>query len=57
MLRRVPVVSADGLLVGRELGAATVGLVGMTPAARRWRTLLAPSAPRCVGYDPALHAT
>ena len=34
LLRRVPVLSAEGLLVGRELGGATVGLVGMAPAAR-----------------------
>ena len=28
LLRRVPVAGADGVLVGRELGAATVGLLG-----------------------------
>ena len=57
MLRRVPVVNAEGLLVGRELGAATVGLVGMTPAARLMARLLGAFGSRVVGYDPALHAT
>jgi D-3-phosphoglycerate dehydrogenase / 2-oxoglutarate reductase len=32
MLRRVPVVSTEGMLVGRELGGCTVGIIGMTPA-------------------------
>ena len=30
MLRRVPVINSDGMLVGGEIGAATVGLIGMT---------------------------
>ncbi len=34
MLRRVPVLNGEGLLVGRELGGSTVGLVGMVPTAR-----------------------
>ena len=34
LLRRVPVQASDGMLVGRELGCAAVGLIGMTPAAR-----------------------
>ena len=38
LLRRVPVVSAEGLLVGRELGGATIGLIGMVPARVRWRS-------------------
>ena len=33
LLRRVPVISDEGLLVGRELGASTVGIVGLTPGA------------------------
>ncbi len=57
MLRRVPVVSAEGLLVGRELGGATVGLVGMTPAARPLAQLLGAFGSRVVGYDPAIHAS
>jgi D-3-phosphoglycerate dehydrogenase len=57
MLRRVPVVSADGLLVGRELGGATVGLVGMVPAARSVAQLLAAFGARVVGYDPSVHAS
>jgi phosphoglycerate dehydrogenase-like enzyme len=55
MLRRVPVRSADGMLVGRELGGATVGLVGMTPAARPLAQLLGAFGARVVGYDPAMH--
>ena len=57
LLRRVPVVGSDGMPVGRELGAATVGLVGMAPAARSMAQMLAGFGSRMVGYDPALHAT
>ena len=56
MLRRVPVVNAEGRRVGRELGAATVGLIGMTPAAQRLAALLSAFGSRVVGYDPMLHA-
>ena len=56
MLRRVPVLSDDGLLVGRELGSMRVGLVGMAPAARPLAQLLGAFGARVVGYDPALHA-
>lgn len=57
MLRRVPVVNAEGLLVGRELGGATVGLIGMVPAARSLAQLLAAFGSRVVGYDPSVHAS
>ncbi len=57
MLRRVPVVSAEGLLVGRELGGMTVGLIGMTPAARALVPLLGAFGARVIGYDPAVHAS
>lgn len=57
LLRRVPVVGSDGMLVGRELGAATVGLVGMAPAARLMAQMLAGFGSKVVGYDPALHAS
>jgi phosphoglycerate dehydrogenase-like enzyme len=57
MLRRVPVVSEDGLLVGRELGASTVGLIGMTPGARSVAQLLQAFGSRVLGYDPAVHAS
>src|SRR5438034_7533762 len=57
LLRRVPVVGSDGMLVGRELGAATVGLVGMAPSARSMAQLLAPFGSKVVGYDPSLHAS
>jgi D-3-phosphoglycerate dehydrogenase len=57
MLRRVPVLSPDGLMVGRELGGATVGLVGMVPAARALSQLLNAFGSRVIGYDPAVHAT
>lgn len=57
MLRRVPIVGSDGLLVGRELGAATVGLVGMPPAARSMSQMLGAFGSKIVGYDPSLHAS
>lgn len=57
MLRRVPVVGADGMRVGRELGSLTVGLVGMAPAARPMAQLLRGFGSRIVGYDPGLHAS
>jgi D-3-phosphoglycerate dehydrogenase len=57
LLRRVPVVGSDGMLVGRELGAATVGLVGMAPAARSMAQMLSGFGSKMVGYDPALHAS
>ena len=57
LLRRVPVVGSDGMLVGRELGAATVGLIGMAPAARSMAQMLAGFGSKMVGYDPALHAS
>ncbi len=57
MLRRVPVVNAEGLLVGRELHNATVGLIGMAPAAQPLAQLLDAFGSNVVGYDPALHAS
>ena len=57
LLRRVPVVNAEGLMVGRELGGSTVGLVGLTPAARPMAQLLAAFGSRVVGYDPAVHSS
>ncbi len=57
MFRRVPVLSPEGLLVGRELGGATIGLVGMVPAARALAQLLAAFGSRVIGYDPAVHAS
>jgi D-3-phosphoglycerate dehydrogenase / 2-oxoglutarate reductase len=57
MFRRVPVLSPEGLLVGRELGGATVGLVGMVPAARALAQLLTAFGSRVIGYDPAVHAS
>jgi phosphoglycerate dehydrogenase-like enzyme len=56
LLRRVPVVGSDGMLVGRELGAATVGLVGMAPSARSMAQMLSGFGSKMVGYDPALHS-
>ena len=40
LLRRVPVRGADGSVAGRELGGATIGLVGMPPSARTIAQLL-----------------
>jgi phosphoglycerate dehydrogenase-like enzyme len=57
MLRRVPVVGGDGMLVGRELGACTVGLVGHTATTGPLAGLLRSFGARVLGYDPALHAT
>lgn len=57
LLRRVPVVGSDGLQVGRELGACTVGMIGMAPSARSMAQLLAPFGSKVVGYDPSLHAS
>jgi len=57
LLRRVPVIGSDGLQVGRELGACTVGMVGMAPSARSMAQLLAPFGSKIVGYDPSLHAS
>ena len=52
MLRRVPIISEDGLLVGRELGGLTVGLVGMTATVKPLQQLLQAFGARIVGYDP-----
>jgi len=56
MLRRVPIVNAEGLLVGRELAGACVGLIGLSPAAKPMAQLLGAFGARVVGYDPVLHA-
>lgn len=57
LLRRVPVEGSDGMLVGRELGACTVGLIGMPPAAKAMAQMLSGFGSRMVGYDPSLHAS
>lgn len=57
MLRRVPIANDEGLLVGRELGSAVVGLVGMTSTAKPLAQLLQAFGARVVGYDPGLHAS
>ena len=57
MMRRVPVAGPDGMLVGRELGAATVGLIGMPPAARAMASMLSGFGCRVIGYEPSLHAS
>jgi D-3-phosphoglycerate dehydrogenase len=55
LLRRVPVRCSDGMLVGRELSGATVGLVGLPAAARPLAELLRAFGAQVKGYDPALH--
>jgi D-3-phosphoglycerate dehydrogenase / 2-oxoglutarate reductase len=55
LLRRVPVFNDEGLLVGRELGSATVGIVGAVPASRPLVHLLGAFGARLLGYDAALH--
>lgn len=57
LLRRVPVRAADGSIAGRELGGATIGLVGMPPAARTIARLLTTFDVHIVGYDPSLHVS
>lgn len=57
LFRRVPVENAEGLLVGRELGAATIGLLGVTATAKPLIKLLRAFGARVIGYDPALHAS
>jgi phosphoglycerate dehydrogenase-like enzyme len=56
LLRRVPILSDEGLLVGRELGASTVGIVGATPTTLQLASLLEAFGARVIGYDPGLHA-
>lgn len=57
LLRRVPILNGEGLLVGRELGGSTVGVVGMTPAVKPLAALLSAFGARVLGYDPSVHAT
>lgn len=57
MLRRVPILNAEGLLVGRELGGTVVGVVGMTAAVKPLVPLLSAFGARVLGYDPGVHAT
>ena len=54
LLRRLP--ENGRLREGRELGTSTVGLVGMTPAARSLSQLLVGFGCPVIGYDPAIHA-
>ena len=56
MKRRVPVLTDEGLLVGRELGASLVGIVGATPATEPLSRMLHAFGARVGGYDPGLHA-
>jgi phosphoglycerate dehydrogenase-like enzyme len=56
MLRRVPIISPEGLLVGRELSGSTVGIVGMTPAVRHLTPLLTAFGAQVLGHDPGVHA-
>ena len=57
MLRRVPVLSPEGLLAGRELGGSRVGIIGMTPTVGALVPLLQAFGSKVVGYDPSVHAT
>ena len=56
LLRRVPILSDEGLLVGRELGACTVGIVGVTASTHQLARMLAAFGAQVVGYDPGVHA-
>lgn len=55
LLRPSP--EAESRVAGRELGACTVGLIGMTHTARTLARLLGVFGTRLVGYDPALHSS
>ena len=57
MKRRVPVLTDEGLLVGRELGGSQVGIVGATPATEPLSRLLNAFGARVAGYDPGVHAS
>jgi phosphoglycerate dehydrogenase-like enzyme len=57
MLRRVPILNSEGLLVGRELGGLTVGIVGVTPAVKHLSGLLSAFGAKVIGYDPGVHAS
>jgi phosphoglycerate dehydrogenase-like enzyme len=56
MLRGLPHRAAQTARVGRELGSSTLGLIGLSPAARVAVGMLAGFGSRIVGYDPAVHA-
>ena len=55
LLRRLPVEGSDGLRVGRELGCATIGILGLTPTAQVLTQLMQAFGSRVIGYDPSLH--
>ena len=57
MFRRLPQPRGDIYREGRELGASTVGLLGLAPVARAMAQLLAGFGSRVLGYDPAVHAS
>ncbi len=57
LLRRIPIINDEGLLVGRELGGSVVGIVGMTPAVKPLAQLLGAFGARPIGYDPSVHAS
>jgi phosphoglycerate dehydrogenase-like enzyme len=57
LLRRVPVLTEDGVRVGRELGGITVGLIGVGATTSALLPLLQAFGARSVGYDPAVHAS
>lgn len=56
LLRRVPIVTDEGLLIGRELGACTVGIVGATSAMAPLARILSVFGCTVLGYDPGVHA-
>ena len=56
LLRRVPIINDEGLLVGRELGGSVVGLVGVTSTAHQLARILNAIGAQVLAYDPGLHA-
>lgn len=57
LFRRVPIVSDEGLLVGREMGGSVVGLVGATATTQSLANLLKAFGAKVLGYDPGMHAS
>ena len=56
LLRGVPIVTDEGLLIGRELSACIVGIVGVTFAMSPLARMLFVFGTPVLGHDPGVHA-
>ncbi len=56
LFRRVAVTSVNGAWLGRELGASTVGLLGLSRASKPLVQWLTSMGAKAIGYDPELPA-